>query len=49
MKKSKLTSLDIKEKSTRGTSMVVQWLRLRFPMQGVWVKLLVGELGSHIP
>ena len=30
-----------------GTSLVVQWLRL--PMQGVWVRSLVGELGSHMP
>ena len=32
-----------------GTSLAVQWLRLRFPMQGVWVPSLVGELGCHMP
>ena len=29
--------------------MLVQWLRLRLPMQGVWVQSLVGELRSHMP
>ena len=29
-----------------GTSLVVQWLRL--PVQGVWVRSLVGELKSHM-
>ena len=32
-----------------GTSLVVQWLRLNLPMQGVWVQSLVGELRSHTP
>ena len=32
----------------RGTSLVVQWLRIRLPMQGMWVRSLVGELGSHM-
>ena len=32
-----------------GTSLVVQWLRLHLPMQGVWVWSLVGELRSHMP
>ena len=31
------------------TSLVVQWLRLHFPMQGVRVRSLVGERGSHMP
>ena len=31
-----------------GTSLVVQWLRLHLPMQGVWVQSLVGELRSHM-
>ena len=31
-----------------GTSLVVQWLRLRLPRQGVWVWSLVGELRSHM-
>ena len=28
---------------------MVQWLRLRLPMQGVWVQSLVRELRSHMP
>ena len=32
-----------------GTSLVVQWLRLHLPMQGVWVQSLVAELRSHMP
>ena len=32
-----------------GTSTEVQWLRLRLPMQGVWVPYLVGDLRSHMP
>ena len=31
------------------TSLVVQWLRLCLPMQGVWVWSLVWELSSHMP
>ena len=31
-----------------GTSLVVQWLRLYFPRQGVWVRSLIGELRSHM-
>ena len=31
------------------TSLVVQWLRLHLPMQGVWVRSLVRELRSHMP
>ena len=27
----------------RGTSLVVQWLRIRLPMQGTWVRALVWE------
>jgi len=33
----------------RGTFSVVQWLRNCFPMQGMLVRSLVGELGSHMP
>ena len=33
----------------RGTSLLVQWLRLHLPMQGVQVQSLARELGSHIP
>ena len=29
--------------------MVVQWLRLHLPMQGVWVRSLMGELRSYMP
>ena len=32
----------------RGTSLVVQGLRICLPMQGMWVQSLVGELRSHI-
>ena len=31
------------------TSLVVQWLRILLPMQGTWVRSLVGELRSHMP
>ena len=27
-----------------GTSLVVQWLRIRLPMQGTWVRSLVREI-----
>ena len=30
------------------TSLVVQWLRICFAMQGTWVPSLVGELRSHM-
>ena len=32
-----------------GTSLVVQWLRLRLIMQRVLVRFLVRELRSHMP
>ena len=32
-----------------GTCLVVQWLRLCLPKQGVWVQSLVRELRSHRP
>ena len=32
-----------------GTSLTVQWLGLCLPMQGLRVRSLVGELGSHMP
>ena len=38
-----------KDTGTPGTSLVVQWLRLRLPMQAVRVPSLVGELRSHMP
>ena len=31
-----------------GTFLVVQWLRIHFPMQGMRVQSLVGELRSHM-
>ena len=36
------------EQSFPGTSLVVQWLRSAFPVQGTWVQSLVGELRSHM-
>ena len=27
---------------------MVQWLRLHFPVQGLWIRSLVGELRSHM-
>ena len=30
-------------KRETGTSLVVQWLRIRLPMQGTWVRALVWE------
>ena len=36
-------------RDSEGTSLVVQWLRLRLPMQGVRVQSLVRELRSHMP
>ena len=35
--------------SPPGTSLVVQWLRLHFTIEGVQVQSLVGELRSHKP
>ena len=32
-----------------GASLVVKWLRLLLPMQGVQVRSLVRELRSHMP
>ena len=29
--------------------LAVCWLRLRLPMQGVWVQSLVGELRPYMP
>ena len=33
----------------KGTTLVVQWLRICLPMQGTWVQSLVRELRSHMP
>ena len=39
----------IKSTSQGRTSLLVQWLRLCLPMQGVWVQSLVVEIRSQIP
>ena len=31
-----------------GTSLVIQWLRIHLPVQGMWVQPLVRELRSHM-
>lgn len=36
-------------KSNKGTSLVVHWLILSLPNQGVWVQSLLEELRSYIP
>ena len=40
--------ISIRIKISRGTSLVVCWLRLHLPMQGAQVCSLVGELRSHM-
>ena len=35
-------------KFTDPTSLMVQWLRVHLPMQGMWVQALIGELQSHM-
>ena len=42
-------NLNVLKNEQCGTSLAVQWLRLRLPMQGVWVRSLVRELRSHMP
>ena len=37
------------EEKQGGTSLVVQWLRICFPMQETWLRFLVGELRFHMP
>ena len=34
-------------KKIKGTSLVVQWLRIHLAMQGMWVLSLVREVRSH--
>ena len=36
-------------KKMMGASLVVQWLRIHLPKQGMRVQSLVGELRSHVP
>lgn len=38
-----------KEWQSLRMSLMVQWLRLHFPMQGMQVQSMVGELGFHMP
>ena len=42
-------TLESREDWDMETSLVVQWLRLRLPVQGAWVKSVVGELRSYMP
>ena len=35
-------------KFTDPTSLMVQWLRVHLPVQGMWVQALIGELQSHM-
>ena len=42
-------SYSLVQKPPRGTSLVVQWLRIHLQMQGMWVRSLVGELRSYMP
>ena len=37
------------KKEEGGTSLVIQWLGFRLPMQGVRVQSLARKLGSHMP
>ena len=39
----------ITNKNLLGTSLLVQWLGLHLPMQGLWVQSLIRELGSLLP
>ena len=38
-----------KKPTVNGTSLVVQWLSICLPVQGMQVQSLVGELRSHMP
>ena len=37
------------KKKGKGTSLVIQWLGIRLPLQETWVHSLIGELRSHMP
>ena len=41
--------IDHNGKEYEGTSLVVQWLRICLPMQGIQVQSVVRELRSHTP
>ena len=38
-----------KKKQSQRTALVVQWLRIRLPMQGTQIRFLVWELRFHMP
>ena len=45
-----LPNIEVESKESKSeTSLAVQWLRLRLPLQEVWVQSLAGELRSHMP
>ena len=45
---SQFKRLEVQDQNVnRGTSLVVQWLRIHLAMQGIQVRSLVGELRSH--
>ena len=48
-KKHKYTDEYAVKTNATGTPLVVQWLRLHFPVQGVHVRSLMGKLRSHMP
>ena len=48
-KESETTGRLNNNKPAGGTSLVVQWLTILLPIQGVWVQSLVRELRSHMP
>ena len=37
------------KKKVRGTTLMVQWLRILLPMQETWIRSLVREPRSHLP
>ena len=43
MLQEKNSKLKYLKKDTGGASLVAQWLRIRLPMQGTWVRALVWE------
>ena len=45
----KAPSLKRNQDSGAGTSLVVRWLRIYLPVQGMWVRSLVWELRFHMP
>ena len=49
LRESEMPSQMSLQKRGRGTSLVVQWLRLHLPAQGVWFQSLFEELKSHMP